>query len=90
MAEEPTSENAKPEENGSTSQIVPAGKVSTWLTENGFGNEALEVDTSGIELIKVEPEFLLPISTALYAYGFNYLQCQGAYDEGAGKNLVSF
>lgn len=82
MAEEPTAEN--------TTQIVPAGKVSTWLTENGFGNEALEVDTSGIELIKVEPEFLLPIATALYAYGFNYLQCQGAYDEGAGKNLVSF
>ncbi len=90
MAEEPTAENINPEGNGETSQIVPAGKVSTWLTENGFGNEALEVDTSGIELIKVEPEFLLPIATALYAYGFNYLQCQGAYDEGAGKNLVSF
>lgn len=84
MAEEPKTENTE------TSQIVPAGKVSIWLSENGFGNEALEVDTSGIELIKVEPEFLLPIATALYAYGFNYLQCQGAYDEGAGKNLVSF
>ncbi|MEM9271648.1 MAG: NAD(P)H-quinone oxidoreductase subunit J [Cyanobacteria bacterium P01_F01_bin.143] len=84
MAEEPTAESTE------TSQIVPAGKVSTWLSDNGFGNEALEVDTSGIELIKVEPEFFLPISTALYAYGFNYLQCQGAYDEGAGKNLVSF
>ena len=90
MAEEPTAENKNPEENGSTSKIVSAGKVSTWLTENGFGNEALEADTSGIELIKVESEFLLPIATALYAYGFNYLQCQGAYDEGAGKNLVSF
>jgi len=90
VAEEPTTENTNSAENTETSQIVPAGKVSTWLSENGFGNEALEVDTSGIELIKVEPEFLLPIATALYAYGFNYLQCQGAYDEGAGKHLVSF
>ncbi len=90
MTEESTAENTNPEENAETSQIVSAGKVSTWLTENGFGNEALEDDTSGIELIKVEPEFLIPIATALYAYGFNYLQCQGAYDEGAGKNLVSF
>ena len=90
MAEEPTAENTNQEENVEASTIIPAGKVSTWLTDNGFGNEALEADTSGIELIKVEPEFLLPIATALYAYGFNYLQCQGAYDEGAGKNLVSF
>ncbi len=90
MAEESTTENTNPEENTETTQIVSAGQVSTWLTENGFDNEALEVDTSGIELIKVEPEFLIPIATALYAYGFNYLQCQGAYDEGAGKNLVSF
>ncbi len=90
MAEESTTENTNPEENTETTQIVSAGPVSTWLTENGFDNEALEVDTSGIELIKVEPEFLIPIATALYAYGFNYLQCQGAYDEGAGKNLVSF
>ena len=90
MAEESTTENTNPEENTETAQIVSAGQVSTWLTENGFDNEALEVDTSGIELIKVEPEFLIPIATALYAYGFNYLQCQGAYDEGAGKQLVSF
>ena len=90
MAEESTTENTNPEENTETTQIVSAGQVSTWLTENGFDNEALEVDTSGIELIKVEPEFLIPIATALYAYGFNYLQCQGAYDEGAGKQLVSF
>ena len=43
-----------------------------------------------VEMIKVEPEFLLPICTALYTYGFNYLQCQGAYDLGPGKELVSF
>ena len=85
MAEETTAENPQEE-----SQLVPAGQVSTWLTENGFNNEALEADHSGVELIKVEPEYLIPIATALYAYGFNYLQCQGAYDLGPGKELVSF
>jgi len=73
-----------------TSQIIQAGVTSQWLTENGFEHQSLEKDHSGIELIKVEPEYLLPIATALYAYGFNYLQCQGAYDLGAGKELVSF
>lgn len=72
------------------SSIVEAGVTSQWLTENGFDHEVLEKDHLGIELIKVEPEYLLPIATALYAYGFNYLQCQGAYDLGAGKELVSF
>jgi NAD(P)H-quinone oxidoreductase subunit J len=70
--------------------IVEAGVTSQWLTENGFDHEVLEKDHLGIELIKVEPQYLLPIATALYAYGFNYLQCQGAYDLGAGKELVSF
>jgi NAD(P)H-quinone oxidoreductase subunit J len=70
--------------------VVPAGEVSSWLTENGFDHEILEPDHLGIELIKVDPQFLIPMATALYAYGFNYLQCQGAYDEGPGKELVSF
>ena len=90
MSEESTTENTNVEDNSEATEIVAAGKVSSWLSENGFNNEALEADISGVELIKVEPEFLLPIATALYAYGFNYLQCQGAYDEGAGKDLVSF
>lgn len=71
-------------------KIVEAGKVSSWLTENGFGHEALERDHLGVEVIKVEPEFLVPIATALYAYGFNCMQCQGGYDVGPGKELVSF
>jgi NAD(P)H-quinone oxidoreductase subunit J len=75
---------------GTASEIVAAGQTSTWLSENGFDNEALTADTSGIEMIKVEAELLLPIATALYAYGYNYLQCQGAYDLGPGKELVSF
>lgn len=87
MAEE---EKTNPEENAEATEIVEAGQTSSWLSENGFDNEPLPVDVSGVELIKVEAEFLLPIATALYAYGFNYLQCQGAYDLGPGKELVSF
>jgi NAD(P)H-quinone oxidoreductase subunit J len=71
-------------------EIVEAGKVSKWLSENDFAHESIERDHLGIEMIKVEPDFLIPIATALYAYGFNYLQCQGGYDVGPGKELVSF
>jgi NAD(P)H-quinone oxidoreductase subunit J len=72
------------------SEIVPAGKVSGWLQENGFDNELMEPDHLGVEVIKVDPEVLIPVATALYAYGFNYLQCQGGYDTGPGGELVSF
>ncbi len=71
-------------------QIVTAGNVSRWLTENGFEHEALEADHKGTEVLKVDRDFLIPIATALYAYGFNYLQCQGGYDVGPGAELVSF
>jgi len=80
-------EEAKPAE---TSELVETGKVSSWLAENGFEVESLAPDHLGVEMIKVEAEFLIPIATALYAYGFNYLQCQGGYDRGAGQELVSF
>ncbi|MEM6399598.1 MAG: NAD(P)H-quinone oxidoreductase subunit J [Cyanobacteria bacterium P01_D01_bin.116] len=68
---------------------VEAGKVSKWLSENEFAHEALEADHAGVEIIKVEADFLLPICTALYAYGFNYLQCQCGIDLGPGEQLVS-
>ena len=87
MAED-NKENQAPEE--AESDIVVAGKTSTWLTENGFDNEALAPDVSNVEMIKLDADLLLPIATALYAYGYNYLQCQGAYDLGPGKELVSF
>jgi len=70
--------------------IVEAGKTSKWLTDNGFDHEVMEADHVGVEILKVSSDFLLPIATALYAYGFNYLQCQGGYDDGPGKELVSF
>ncbi|WP_414549748.1 NAD(P)H-quinone oxidoreductase subunit J [Anabaena sp. CCY 0017] len=69
--------------------LVKAGQVSQWLTENGFDHESLEPDKLGVEIIKVEADFLLPISTALYAYGFNYLQFQSGVDLGPGGDLVS-
>ncbi len=88
MAEE--NQNNNENENQEGGEIVEIGATSQWLTENGFDNEALESDHIGVELIKVEAEFLIPVATALNAYGFNYLQCQGVYDLGAGKQLVSF
>lgn len=92
-------ENAEPKEskpatsqteNAEASQLVEAGKVSQWLAKNGFEHEALEQDHQGVEVLKVDPEVLIPIATSLYAYGFNYLQCQGGYDVGPGEDLVSF
>ena len=83
-APESGSENAQEETN-----IVEAGRVSRWLSENGFDHTSLEADHLGVEVLKVDREFLIPFCTALYAYGFNYLQCQAAYDTGPGGNLVS-
>jgi NAD(P)H-quinone oxidoreductase subunit J len=75
--------------NQEASQLVEAGKVSRWLTENDFAHEVMEPDHVGVEIIKVDRDYLLPIATALYASGFNYLQCQCGYDSGPGGDLVS-
>jgi NAD(P)H-quinone oxidoreductase subunit J len=48
--------------------------VSQWLTSNGFEHEFLELDKQGIPILKIDRQFLLPFSTALYAYGFNYIR----------------
>jgi NAD(P)H-quinone oxidoreductase subunit J len=69
--------------------IAQVGKVGQWLAGNGFAYESLDVDKNGVEILKVEADFLLPTCTALYAYGFNYLQCQCGIDMGAGSDLVS-
>ena len=88
MAEE-ESAIAPDTSNQETSQLVEAGKVSRWLTENDFAHDSMEPDHVGVEIIKVDRDYLLPIATALYAYGFNYLQCQCGYDSGPGGDLVS-
>lgn len=87
MAEE--SQSAPETTEQAETKIVEAGKTSRWLTENGFEHEVMESDHQGVEILKVDRDFLLPISTALYAYGFNYLQCQCGYDSGPGQDLVS-
>jgi NAD(P)H-quinone oxidoreductase subunit J len=66
------------------------GPVSRWLSSQGFEHEQLEPDHLGVELIGVEAPFLPVIAAALKAHGFDYLQCQGGYDEGPGGRLVSF
>lgn len=82
-------DESKPAPASQDSQIVEAGKTSKWLTENDFAHESLEPDHAGVEVIKVERDFLIPLATALYAYGFNYLQVQGGIDLGPGQELVS-
>jgi NAD(P)H-quinone oxidoreductase subunit J len=76
-------------ENETEAPIVEAGPVSKWLSENGFEHEFLGPNHVGVEMVKVDRDFLIPLATALYAYGFNYLRCQCAYDAGPGEDLVS-
>ena len=66
------------------------GPVSQWLKGQGFDHEVLDNDHLGIENLGVEAAFLPLLATALKANGFDYLQCQAGYDEGAGGRLVSF
>ena len=75
----------------STSVVAPqAGPVSQWLQQQGFDHEVLAADHMGVEQIGVEPAVLPIIAAALKSNGFDYLQCQGGYDEGPGERLVCF
>ena len=67
-----------------------SGPISDWLSNHGFENIPLKEDHLGIEVIKISPNNLLSIVEALKNDGFNYLQCQGGYDEGPGLNIVCF
>ena len=67
-----------------------SGPISDWLSNSGFENIPLKDDHLGIEVIKISPNNLLSIVEALKNDGFNYLQCQGGYDEGPGLNIVCF
>ena len=70
--------------------IEKEGAISQYFSGEGIPNQPLANDHIGIENISVEPSKLHEAVLALRNYGFNYLQCQGGYDEGPGKNLVSF
>ncbi len=67
-----------------------SGPISEWLSKNGFENIPLQADHLGVEIIKITPNNLLLVVEALKNNGFNYLQCQGGYDEGPGLNIVCF
>ena len=74
----------------SETSMEKEGLISQSLSKDGISNQSLPNDHIGIENISVEPNKLYEAVAALRNYGFNYLQCQGGYDEGLGKNLVSF
>ena len=76
--------------NTSDSPIEKRGLISEKLLKDGIKNESLGSDHVGIEIISVNPGNLYEAVSILKSYGFNYLQCQGGYDEGPGKSLVSF
>ena len=64
--------------------------VSQWLNQEGFDHDALDPDHLGVEQIGVAAEMLPIVAAALKGNGFDYLQCQGGYDEGPGERLVCF
>lgn len=71
--------------------VAPApGPFANWLSGQGFDTVSLGPDHLGVEVLGVEPDALPLVATALKAAGFDYLQCQGGYDEGPGGRLVSF
>ena len=74
----------------SDNSLEKGGPISQNLSKDGIPNQSLTNDHLGIENISVDPSKLYEAVSALRGYGFNYLQCQGGYDEGPGKNLVSF
>ncbi len=95
MSEEKTPSNKQESSQEKTPEksneiTTQPGVVSKWLSKQGFEHTVLEEDHIGTEIIGVANVRLLEIVQALKAFGFNYLQCQGGYDEGPGKNLVSF
>jgi len=66
------------------------GFISKKLFNENIDNDSLGTDHIGVEILSVEPDNLYKTISKLKTYGFNYLQCQGGYDEGPGKRLVSF
>ncbi len=72
-----------------TPEISP-GPISKWLTLKGLSHKLFENDHIGVEVIGLETHQLITVARALKENGFDYLECQGGYDEGPGKNLVCF
>jgi NAD(P)H-quinone oxidoreductase subunit J len=77
-------------ESSSAVATLEPGPVSQWLNTQGFDHDVLEPDHVGVEQIGVESAVLPIIAAAIKSHGFDYLQCQGGYDEGPGERLVCF
>lgn len=67
-----------------------AGPIATWLARQGFDVVSRGLDHRGVERLGVSVEALPLVAIALRSGGFDYLQVQGAWDEGPGRDLVSF
>ncbi len=72
------------------SVAIVAGPIGDWLASQGFDTQARGVDHRGVERLGVTAEALPLVATALRSGGFDYLQVQGAWDDGPGRALVSF
>ena len=82
--------NPAPDESTSAVATIEPGPVSQWLNTQGFDHDVLDPDHVGVEQIGVESAVLPIITAAIKSHGFDYLQCQGGYDEGPGERLVCF
>ena len=72
-------------------EIAPQrGPISQLLCDEGLTHTVNKPDQIGIEIINVLPNLLIEIVSSLKSHGFNYLECQGGYDEGPGKKIVCF
>ena len=89
MSETPSKKTAASDDAGAVVAPEP-GPVSQWLNKQGFDHNSLEPDHLGVEQIGVDAAVLPMIAAALKSNGFDYLQCQGGYDEGPGEQLVCF
>ena len=89
MSETPSKKTAASDEAGAVVAPEP-GPVSQWLNKQGFDHISLDSDHLGVEQIGVDAAVLPMIAAALKSNGFDYLQCQGGYDEGPGEQLVCF
>lgn len=65
------------------------GPVSSWLESRRIQHRPLGFDYQGVEILEVQPQDWPVVAVALYAYGFNYLRSQCAYDLAPGGPLVS-
>ena len=90
MSETPNSSAQNAADESQLPVAPQRGPVSQWLQQQGFDHELLPPDHLGVESIAVDPVFLPVIAAALKGHGFDYLQCQGGYDEGPGQRLVCF